>query len=326
MAIAFVTGASGFIGSHLVPALLERGFEVRCLIRPPSNLQWLPLDRISLFTADPVVPFDFSQALQGVDIVFHLAGVTKTLYEKEYQENNVNLTRRLLDAIRLHAPGLRRLVITSSQAAAGPSAPGQVKDEGSECRPVTYYGASKLDAERLLAHYPDIPTVILRPASVYGPRDRDVLLLIKTIRRGLAPVIGSPDRCLTWVHVADVIQAQLLAAESPQAAGQTYFVTDGHMYTWRETQAAIEKILGRKALSLPIPMPVVYILAAISDVWARLTGSISIFNLNKCKEIVEQNWGCSCDKIRCDLCYRARFGLEDGLRDTIAWAKTEGWL
>jgi dihydroflavonol-4-reductase len=261
-----------------------------------------------------------------VDLVFHLAGVTKAPNLKAYQETNVGLTRQLLDAIRVHAPRLRRLIVTSSQAAAGPGAPGQVKEEGSECRPVTYYGASKLAAERLLADYPDIPTVVLRPASVYGPRDHDVLLLIKTIRRGLAPIIGSPDRRLTWVHVADLVQAFLLAAESPEAVGQTYFVTDGRIYTWRETQAAIEKVLGRKAVSMQIPMPVVYLLAAISDGWARLTGSLTIFNLNKCKEIVEQNWGCSSGKIQRDLGYRVRFGLEDGLNDTLAWAKTAGWL
>jgi dihydroflavonol-4-reductase len=326
MPIAFVTGGTGFIGSHLVPALLERGFEVRCLHRPPSNLQWLPLDHIHLFVMDPKKPFDFSVALKDVDIVLHLAGLTKGRNLPEYEETNVGLTRQLLDAIRLHAPNLKRLIVTSSQAAAGPGKPGETKNECSECSPVTFYGESKLAAEHLLAEYPEIPKVVLRPASVYGPRDQDVLLLVKTIRNGLAPIIGSRKRLLTWLHVADLVQAFLLAAESPKALGETYFVTDGNIYTWTDTQAAIEKVLGRKALGIPIPLPVVFALAAISDTWSRLTGALTIFNLNKCKEIVEQNWGCSSDKIQQDLGYKPRFGLEEGLRDTIAWAKTNGWL
>jgi dihydroflavonol-4-reductase len=326
MAVAFVTGASGFIGSHLVEALLGRGFEVRCLVRPTSKLQWLPLDRIRLFTIEHAADFDFSEALDGVDFFFHMAGATKARNLKEYLENNVALTRRLLDAVSIHAPLLRRVVITSSQAAAGPAAPGQIKTEDSVCEPVTHYGASKLAAERLRAHFPHLPIVVLRPTSVYGPRDRDVLLLLKTIQGGLAPVIGSANRRLTWVHVADVVQAQLLAAEAPQAAGQTYFVTDGQIYTFRETKAIIENVLGRKALSVPIPLPLVYILAAFSEAWARLTGATTIFNLNKVKELAEQNWGCSSDKIQQELGYKPRFGLEEGLKDTLAWAKSAGWL
>lgn len=326
MAVAFVSGASGFIGSHLVPALLDRGFEVRCLVRPPTNLQWLPLDRITLFTADPEIPFDFSQSLEGVEVIFHLAGVTKARNLKEYRENNVDLTRRLLEAVRLHAPHLRRLVLASSLAAAGPAAPGQVKIEGAECNPLTFYGISKLEAERLLPDYPEIPSVILRFSSVYGPRDRDVLLIVKTIHNGLAPVIGNPDRRLTWIHAADAVQALLLAAESPHAAGQTYFVNDGHVYTWRETQAAIEKILGQKALTVRIPLPVLYTLAAFSEGWGRATGALTIFNFNKCREIAEQNWASSSEKIQRELGFKPRFDLEAGLKDTIAWAKTSGWL
>jgi nucleoside-diphosphate-sugar epimerase len=216
--------------------------------------------------------------------------------------------------------------MTSSQSAVGPGAPGETPDESAVCRPLTYYGKSKLAAERLLALYPAVPSVILRPVSVYGPRDRDVLTLLKSIRRGLAPVIGSLDRRLTFVYVTDLVQALLLAAEAPQAVGQTYFVTDGQVYTWREFKAASEKVLGRHALSLPIPPAVVYALAALSDAWSRLTGKTTIFNLNKAKEIVEQNWGCSSEKLQRDLGYHPQYPLERGLQDTLAWAQTAGWI
>jgi dihydroflavonol-4-reductase len=326
MAKVFVTGATGFIGSHLVEALLALGHEVRCLVRPTSNLQWLPQDRVRFYPLNTNTAESFAEVLRDVDRVFHLAGATKARSLAEYQRNNVNLTRQLLEAIKRYAPRLDRLVMVSSQSAAGPAAPGETPDESVVCRPVTHYGESKLAAERLLALYPKVPSVILRPVSVYGPRDRDVLTLVKCVQRRFAPIIGSRDRRLTFVHVADLVQALLLSAESPRAVGQTYFVTDGRVYTWRETQAIIENILQRRAVAVPVPAPLVWLLAALSEGWSRVTGRSTIFNLNKVKELVEQNWGCSGEKLQKDLGYAPRYDLEAGLRHTVAWARQTHWL
>ncbi len=326
MAKVFVTGATGFIGSHLVEALLAQGHEVRCLVRPTSNLQWLPRDRVRFYPVNTSTAEGFAEVLGGVDRIFHLAGATKARSLAEYQRNNVNLTRQLLEAAKRYAPRLDRLIMVSSQSAAGPSAPGETPDESVVCRPVTQYGESKLAAERLLALYPQVPTVVLRPVSVYGPRDRDVLTLVRCVQRRFAPIIGSRDRRLTFVHVADLVQALLLAADSVQALRQTYFVTDGRVYSWRETQAIIERVLGRRALTVPVPPPLVWLLAGLSEGWSRVTGRPTIFNLNKVKELVEQNWGCSGEKLQKDLGYVPRYDLETGLRQTVAWAQRTGWL
>jgi dihydroflavonol-4-reductase len=326
MAKIFITGATGFIGSHLVEALVAQDHEVRCLIRPTSQLQWLPRDRVKFFPLNTSAAEDFADVLRGVDTVYHLAGATKARSLADYQKHNVNLTRQLLEAIKRYAPHLRRLIMMSSQAAAGPAAPGETPDENVVCRPVTHYGESKLAAERLLALYPRIPSVVLRPVSVYGPRDRDVLTLVNCVLHRFAPVIGSRDRRLTFVYVADLVSALLLAAESPQAVGQTYFVTDGGVYTWRETQAVIEKILQRRALAVPVPAPLVWTLAWLSETWSRVTRRPTIFNMNKVKELMEQNWGCSSEKIRKDLGFAPRYPLEAGLRLTVAWARQAKWL
>ncbi len=326
MAKVFVTGATGFIGSHLVEALLAEGHEVRCLVRPTSNLQWLPQDRVRFFPLNTSDAESFADVLKGVDWVFHLAGATKARSLAEYQRNNVNLTRQLLEALKRFAPRLERLIMVSSQSAVGPGAPGETPDESVVCRPITHYGESKLAAERLLALYPRVPSVILRPVSVYGPRDRDVLALVKCIQRRFAPVIGSRDRRLTFVHVADLVQALLLAAGSDRAIGQTYFVTDGRVYTWRETQAILERVLQRRALAVPVPPLLVWLLAGLSEGWSRLLRRPTIFNFNKVRELVEQNWGCSGEKLQKELGYAPRYDLESGLRHTVSWARQAGWL
>jgi dihydroflavonol-4-reductase len=326
MAVTLVTGATGFIGSHLVEALLARGDEVRCLVLPKAGLGWLPKDKVRIFPIAAAAPERFADALQGVDLVFHLAGATKARNQREYHKTNVTITRQLLEAVQRYAPAVQRVVMISSQAAVGPARPGQIADETTACHPVTYYGQSKLAAEEAVKHYPAVPCVILRPVTVYGPRDHDVLVLLKAINRHFAPVIGSLDRSLTFVYVEDLVQAMLRVAAAPKAVGQTYFVTDGNVYTWRATKDLIEKVLQQKAVSIVVPRPLVWVAAAASEIWSRIAGVPTIFNLNKVKEIVAQNWACSGEKLMRDTGYRPSVQLEDGLHRTAAWARANGWL
>jgi nucleoside-diphosphate-sugar epimerase len=321
-----ITGATGFIGSHVVEAWLARGAEVRCLVRPESDLRWLPREKIRPVILSPSSDAPWQEALAGIEICIHLAGATKARTRQEYQQHNVALTRRLLEAIQKYAPKLKRLVMVSSQSAAGPSAPGVVADEAAACRPVTHYGESKLAAERLLALFPGIPAVVLRPVSVYGPRDRDVLSLIKLFNHRWALVIGSPERKFTFVHVEDLVQAIFLAAQAAKAVGQTYFVSDGSIYTFTQIHRTLESLLEKKARVLAVPKPLVWLLAAVSELGSRLAGRPTIFNLNKVHELLEENWGCSSEKLQRDLGFAPHHTLENGLRQTIAWARREQWL
>jgi nucleoside-diphosphate-sugar epimerase len=261
-----------------------------------------------------------------VDVVFHLAGATKALRLDEYQASNVAATEHLLRAASRNAPQLKRFVFLSSQAAAGPSPGAQVRDENQECGPLTHYGASKLAAERLFPAHPDIPYVILRSVSVYGPRDRDMLELLKPFQRGFAPVIGQADKRLTFVHVADLVRALRLAAEHPAAVGQTYFVTDGHQYDWPAFQAICERVVGRRARSVRIPLPLVWAAALAAGAWAHLTGKPSIINLNRFPEFRAANWSCSSDKLQRELGFRPQIDLETGFRQTVAWARENHWI
>jgi dihydroflavonol-4-reductase len=326
MAKVLVTGATGFIGSHLVESLLTQGDTVRCLVRPTSNLRWLPTQGIERIMVHTSLHSSLAPALTDVEIIYHLAGATKAHSVDDYQRHNVAFTRQLLECIIRQAPPLKRLVMTSSQAAVGPAAHGTDADEAMVCQPLTHYGKSKLASERLLGLFPDIPSVILRPVSVYGPRDRDVLSIIKMIQNRIAPILGSPERRLTFVYVEDLVQALILAAHKSEAIGKTYFVTDGETYTWRQVQTNLEQILARKALGIKIPTWMVYGLAFFSELGSRLTRTPTIFNLNKVNEILQDNWGCSSDKIQSDLGFSPQVKLADGLQKTIDWAKKHGWL
>jgi len=321
-----VTGATGFIGSHLVSALVKTGAKIRCLRRTSSNLRWLPQNQIELFTANLQTGEGLAPALQGVDIVFHLAGATKALNAEEYYRSNVNAMNRLLQEISFTTPNLKRFVFLSSQAAVGPAGPGKIIDETAVCKPITCYGESKLAAERLLADYPSIPWVILRSVAVYGPRDRDFLAIIKSIKNRIAPIIGSKEKRLTFVHVEDVVQALLLAARNEKAVGATYFITDGNIYTWTDLKTLIEKILGCRAASVYFPLPLVWLAAFFSEIWSRITRIPTIMNLNRFHEFTQENWACSSRKLQLELGYRPKYLLETGLRQTVSWAKSNGWL
>ncbi len=326
MSEILVTGATGFIGSHLVESLLADGHAVRCLVRKTSNLRWLPQNRIRLHLAALETGEGLDAAVAGADVVFHLAGATKALNPRAYQASNVTATEHLLRTVRRSAPRLTRFVFLSSQAAAGPAEGTHVRDESQACNPLTYYGASKLAAEQLFPAHPEVPYVILRSVSVYGPRDRDVLEILKPFQRGIAPVIGQADKRLTFVHVSDLVRALRLAADHPAAIGQTYFVTDGRQYDWPAVKAICERVMGRRARSVRIPLPVVWIAALAAGAWARLTGRPSILNLNRFREFRAANWSCSSEKLQRELGFRPQVDLETGFRQTVAWAREHHWL
>ena len=326
MAETLVTGATGFIGSHMVESLLADGHAVRCLVRKTSSLRWLPEHRVRLHVANLETGEGLEAALSGVDVIFHLAGATKALRPRDYQAANVTATEHLLRSAGLSAPQLKRFVFLSSQAAAGPAEGTHVRDESQACNPLTYYGASKLAAEQLFSAHPEVPYVILRSVSVYGPRDRDVLEILKPFQRGIAPVIGQADKRLTFVHVSDLVQALRLAADHPAAIGQTYFVTDGRQYDWPAVKAICERVMGRRARSVRIPLAVVWAAALAAGVWARLTGTPSIINLTRFREFRAANWSCSSGKLQRELGFRPQVDLETGFRQTVAWAREHRWL
>ncbi|MRR08798.1 NAD-dependent epimerase/dehydratase family protein, partial [bacterium] len=187
-----VTGAAGFIGSHLVEDLLRRGHRVRCLVRKTSDLRWLAGPDIDLRYGSLDDLESLQAASRDVDYLYHLAGAVKARDPREFRRHNTEGALNLARAALAAAPRLKRFLFASSQAAAGPAAClDRPVCEVDGCRPVSDYGKSKLLAERRLMELsPQLPLTIVRPSSVYGPRDTEIFMYFQWIYRRLALLPG----------------------------------------------------------------------------------------------------------------------------------------
>ncbi len=325
--IALVTGANGFIGSHLVERLLQQGYRVRCLVRKTSNLRWiqgLPIELIYGVLDDvaTLVP-----AVRGVDYVFHLSGALRAITEAEFYQVNQFGTRNLLEACRQSAPNLKRFVYVSTQAAAGPSATGEPITEEDEPRPISLYGKSKLRGEQEVLQFQKyLPVTIVRPPAVYGPRDDDLLMLFKYIKFGIKPLVGSGDRLVSIIYVGDLVRGIQLAGEQGEAENQVYFLANPAPCTWLELENTIACAMGKKAITVRMPTAILDGIAWLSEGFARLLHRPAILNRDKSQEMKHRFWVVDASKAGRQLGFVASTPLGDGLKETYLWYRQQGWL
>jgi nucleoside-diphosphate-sugar epimerase len=324
--LALVTGASGFIGSHLAEKLAGQGWRVRALLRTTSDLRWLQGRDLSLADGSFDHPASLADAVRGVDYIFHNAAAKAGSRQRIFHDN-VDSTMALAAAAAKNAPGLKRFVFLSSQAAAGPAAGlGSPKREADECRPVSDYGQSKLEAERRLAEMATLPLTVVRPPTVYGPRDRDVLLYFRWIDRGIALLPGLRERYANLIYVHDLVEGLSLAAQAESSLGKAYFLSDPQAYSWSQVSGAIAKCLGRRPLKLHLPLGLARFSALLAEGRARLAGRESIFNRQKVNEMEQLCWTCSPSRAEKDLGFSCRYGLNAGMAETARWYRDNGWL
>jgi nucleoside-diphosphate-sugar epimerase len=328
MATALVTGATGFIGSHLSEELSNRGWEVTCLARRTSNLRWIGHKGLKIEYGSVGEDDSLDRLVAGKEYIFHCAGLTKARSEAEYDRVNAEGTRRLLAACERRNSGVKRVVCYSSQAAVGPSRDGKPLTEESECRPITAYGRSKLKGEVYTREYMGrLPIAIIRPTAVYGPRDRDVYAFFKMVDKGLVFLTRDPRTSyVNLVYVADVVKAGILAAERDEAVGQTYFATHPKALSWSEGIAAMSEALAKRCRVVRLPYGVMRIAGLVGEVVGKMQGKAALVNRDKVKEINQRYWLCSTEKIERELGYRADYGAEEGAKITAQWYRREGWL
>ncbi len=325
-----VTGATGFIGSVLVDYLKSRYDTVLVLLRPESDAAKASSMGVDIRKGSYEDPASLRAAVRGVDSIIHLAGVTKSIDEKGYYDGNVQPVKKLLEAVREENPGLKRFVLVSSLAAAGPADnpdPGILEEDVPE--PVSDYGRSKLDAEKICRSFQDsLPITIIRPPAVYGPGDKDVLQFLVMLKKGLVLAAGdSGVQRLSLVHVDDLVRGIVMASESQVGAGETFFITSPKGYSWDELSAVAARELGvKKVRKISLPKPLMKFFGNIAGSISSITGRSGFLNPDKVNEMVQDYWVCSPEKAEKRLGFTASVSLEKGMHTTIAWYKEKGWL
>ncbi|MBN1446323.1 MAG: NAD-dependent epimerase/dehydratase family protein [Bacteroidetes bacterium] len=326
--ITAITGGTGFIGSHLVDRLLEQGHQLRVLVRKTSNLRWLQGKNVQLVEGDIRDAATLGDFIRDADYVYHIAGVVKARDRAGYFDGNVKATENMLEAVRRFAPNLRRFLYVSSQTAAGPaSSLDRPIREDDQPHPITTYGESKVAAEHAVhAVRENIPWTIVRPPAMYGPRDTEIFIYFQAIARGLNSMIGFDDKRLSLLHCDDLVRGMILAAESENSIGGTYFISSEEFYSWPQVGRITAGILGSRYLTVRLPHSMVYSVAGIAQFVAGLQKKPATLNLEKARDITQRYWICDVSKAKRDLGYRQEVSIEEGIRGTVEWYRRQGWL
>jgi nucleoside-diphosphate-sugar epimerase len=322
-----VTGGTGFVGSHLVEALLQRGHAVTCLVRDPAKAQLLFGDRGPLLLQAELSDTPaLRRACVGAEAVVHLAGLTAARGREEFFAVNAGGTRGLVQAVREAGREVRRFIYVSSLAAAGPVPRGKPVRDGQGSGPVSHYGASKRAGEDPVREL-ELEWTILRPPAVYGPRDREFLRFFRAARRGLTAVFGDGSLELSLVYAADLAAAIVRCLEVGPPRG-VFYPTHVEVCTARELTERIARAVapGRRVRVLRVPRAAVRPLLWVTGSAARVAGRATVLSPDKAGELLAEAWTCSPGPLEERTGWRADTDLEAGLARTAEWYRAAGWL
>ena len=320
----FVTGATGFVGAHLVKALLARGDSVTALARRPALAEMLGWGNdVRLLKGGLDDEAVVRQGCAGMDVVYHVAGKIAARDMAEFMATNRDGTASVLEAAR--DGGARRFLFVSSLAVSGPTEPGQPIDETRPPAPVTDYGRSKLAAEVLVQAMP-LPWTIVRPPVVYGEWDRGTLKIFQLAKRGILPVFGDGSQELSVIHAEDLARAIVAAATAPTAAGKIYFAAHPTTTTSRALAVSVAKALGKRPSVIGIPPLVARGVLWAAGTLAHIAGKATLLSADKGNEYLAPAWTCRSDALRRDAGWQAEIELETGLRRAANWYREVGWL
>ena len=322
-----VTGATGFVGINLVQALIDKRHDVSCLVRSTSDTRMLQSKPVRLLVGDLCNPEAIRNSERTFQVVYHVAGAIKAANRKQYFQINHIGTLRLLEALQEAHPDLERFVCVSSLAAAGPSRNQCGLVETQKPTPISWYGESKLAAEKEVLRFANaFPVTILRPSAVYGPHDREILLIFRMIKRGCLFTPGRHTRKFSLVHVLDLVNAIIQAGEGAAPSGDIFNISRPEIYEWAEIGRAVARELGVRYRQVSLPIWTTRVAGIAGDCWTIATGKPASINSQKVKELLEPSWICDSSKARENLGFKPGITLENGIRMTIDWYQEQGWL
>jgi len=322
-----VTGGTGFVGSHLVERLVADGHRVRCLVRRTSSLVWLPAGKVELVYGEAARNLGLREAVEGVSLVFHVAGVTRARRPTDYHFGNTQGTANLLRALEESGqPGVR-FVHVSSLAAVGPSPDGTPLREDAPPRPLSHYGRSKLEGERAVERSPlRANAIIVRPPVVYGPRDTDVLKIFQAAARGWLLRIGRQESHVSLVHVQDLVEGLLAAASSSHGDARPYFIANSEPTSWSEFAGLVAELAGQRLRTVCVPASVAWMTGLLAEIGSRFTRKPGILSRDRICEARCRYWVCDPSRARLELGFTVKKTLHEGVAETLDWYKIRKWL
>jgi dihydroflavonol-4-reductase len=330
-----ITGASGFIGHAMVEEMIRRGYETWAGVRASSrvdDLQKMGSHVVILTCEDSqelVVELNAFKKENGCwDYVVHTAGVTKCIDNADFMRVNYENTRRLIETLAATGLTPQKFIFLSSLSISG--AIHENSDtlirEQDEPKPNTAYGRSKLCAERYITGLSDYPYIILRPTGVYGPREKDYLMMAQSIKKHIDFSVGYKKQYITFIYVQDLVQAVFRAMETPIMC-RTYLVSDGNVYMSRDFSDLLQKELGVKmVLHIKCPLFILKVISLCANFFSSLLNKSSTLNPDKYKIMKQRNWRCDIAPIEKELGYKPEFDLRKGVKQTIEWYKTHKWI
>ncbi|MFC3562620.1 NAD-dependent epimerase/dehydratase family protein [Pedobacter jamesrossensis] len=317
-----ITGATGFVGYHLIKAALANELEVYISVRSSSNVAHLKDFNINYVHLDFELIYQLRNHIdeKKYDYIIHAAATTKAKNREEYFRINATYTRNLALAATESKHKIKKMVFVSSLAARGP-----LKDDADLSYPVTLYGNSKALAETYLSKMTDLPLIVFRPTAVYGPREKDILILIKSINSGLELYVGKQQQKLSFVYVTDLAEIIIESLHS-KIVHRTYNVSDGMVYDKFSLANYASKALHKKPFTLSLPLSAVKALAWSMEKSYSLFNKVPALNMDKIKDLSASNWACDIENLKEDFGFEPKYQLENGLNETIAWYKENKWL
>jgi nucleoside-diphosphate-sugar epimerase len=325
---AFVTGARGFVGQGLVEVLVRDGWNVRALSRPGADNTFLAATGAQIIDGYITDWRSLLHGVAGADVIFHLAGITRALYPREFYRVNHGGSIALAHACLQASPFPGKLIVLSSLAAGGPSRLDRPRTEDDPDTPLTPYGRSKHAGEKALVSLLEgrLPVSVLRPPGIYGPRDRDYLEFFKMVRSRLTFTVGLRDRAMSMVYVDDVINAMLRMADISIPHGRFYYLSDGEYHSWEQLARMAGELLGKKPLVIRLPSPLGTVVGEISEMWGRFIKKPLAYNRVRATKARQRAWTCRSNYMSEELGFTPAVELKVGLSITMRWYLEHGWL